>query len=245
MLNVLLILYNFFIISNIYKLLYIISNMIIYNPYNQKIINERAIEAENILKEIPAKYCFITGSFIYNKNYNDIDVFVVSRTKKKIKLENKKAKITFIDFNNLHSLFYHSVSKSCIAKNILPKKELKVTISDYWNVINEAVPTLLNEKDKFHKNIRFLILYTEYFKSGNILDTFELSQKIKTFLDYKQILEYIKKETPLIIKKNSKKSYARRFLYTWAGRYKELLEYKAQNFLYKLTHIISEGFTHG
>ena len=36
--------------------------------------------------------------------------------------------------------------KVCIAKNILPAKQLKVTFSDYWNVINEAIPTLMNEK---------------------------------------------------------------------------------------------------
>ena len=240
----LLILYYLLINGNIYIFLYIISNMIIYNPHSEEIIKERVNEAENILKGIPVKHCFITGSFIYNKRYNDIDIFIISRTKKKIEFKNKKAKVTIIDFNSLYSLFYHSASKSCIAKNILPKKEIKITISDYWNIINEAIPTLLNEKDKFHKNVRFLILYTEYFKSGNVLDTFELSQKINSFSNYKDILEYIKKESPIIIKKNSKKSYARRFFYTWAGHYKELIEYKAQNFLYELTHKISEGFIH-
>src|SRR3989344_1946061 len=140
--------------------------MIIYNPHNQKLVKERIKQAEEILNQISAKHCFITGSFLYKEKYNDIDVFVVSRSKKEIKIKSKKVKVTVIDFNYLYSLFYHSVSKSCIAKNILPTRQLKVTFSDYWNVINEAIPTLMNEKDKFHKNVRFLILYTEYFKTG-------------------------------------------------------------------------------
>ncbi len=210
--------------------------MIIYNPKNQAILKERIKLAEELLNQIPVKYCFISGSFLYKEKYNDIDVFVISRSKKEFRILNEKAKITVIDFNDLHSLFYHSISKSCIAKNILPTKQLKVTFSDYWNVINEAIPTLMNEKDKFHKNVRFLILYTEYFRSGKVLDTFELAEKIHSFKDYQKILEYVKNELTEIIKNNLKFSYAKRFFYTQAGYYKDLREYDAQSFLYELVH---------
>ena len=219
--------------------------MIIYNPRSEDIIKERIEQAEAILNEIPAKYCFITGSFLYKENYKDIDVFLISRTKKTLKSANKKVKITVLDFNDLHSLLYHSISKSCIAKNILPKKPLKVTLSNYWNVINEAVPTLLNTKEKFHKNVRFLVLYTEYFKTGAILDTFELAQKINSFRDYKEILAYIKTEVPKVISTGAKPSYLKRFFYTQAGYYKDFCEYDAQNFLYTLTHEVTRGAAHG
>ena len=154
-------------------------------------------------------------------------------------------KITTLDFNDLYSLFYHSVSKSCIAKNILLTKQLRVTLSDYWQVINEAIPTLLNEKDKFHKNVRFLILYTEYFKTDEVLDTFQLYEKISSFKDYKEVMEYIKRELPNIINNHAKPSYVKRFFYTQAGYYKELKEYAAQRFLYELTHEVARGITHG
>jgi len=213
--------------------------MIIYNPEN--IIKERIPEANDLLSQIKAKYCFITGSFLYKEKYKDIDIFIITRSKKKIKTSNKKAKITIIDFNDLHSLFYHSISKSCISKDILPKKPLKITISDYWNVINEAVPVLLNQKNKYHKDIRFLILYTEYFKTGNILDAFQLNKKIKEFKNYKEILKYIKKQVPEIIKEKMKKSYTKKFFYTQAGFYKDLIGYNAQRFLYNLTHLITQN----
>ena len=105
--------------------------MIIYNPHNQILIQERIKQAEHILQQISAKYCFITGSFLYKEKYKDIDIFIISRTKKEIKINNPKVNITILDFNDLHSIFYHSLSKSCIAKNILPQKPLKVTLADY------------------------------------------------------------------------------------------------------------------
>ena len=69
--------------------MYIISNMFIYNP--QHILTKRIPEAEAILKDIPAKYCFISGSFLYKENYADIDVFVISRSEKTLKSKEVKA----------------------------------------------------------------------------------------------------------------------------------------------------------
>lgn len=215
--------------------------MIIYNPQNKLILNKRIKKAQEILDSIPAKYCFITGSFLFNESYKDIDIFVISRTKKKIKINNNKINLTIIDFNDLYSLFYHSISKSCIAKNILPKKPLKVTIADYWNVINEAIPTILNEKNKYHKNIRFLVLYTEYFKNNQILDTYKLKKKIQSFKNFKEILKYVKNETPDAINRHTKKSYIKKYFYTQAGHYKGLIEYESQKYLYELSHNIIKG----
>lgn len=219
--------------------------MIIYNPSNEQLLDERLNEAQALLDQIPAKHCFITGSFLFKRDYNDIDIFAITRKKLNVQFTNKKAKLTIIDFNDLYSLFYHSISKSCISKNILPTRPLKVTLSDYWGVINEAIPTILNRKDKFHKDIRFLILYTEYFKNGVILDTFQLTRFIAGIKSHKEILEYVKKELPGIMREHGKISYLKRFFYTQAGYYKDALEYPAQRFLYELTHFITRGVAHG
>ncbi|MEK6816594.1 MAG: hypothetical protein AABY09_03200 [Nanoarchaeota archaeon] len=219
--------------------------MIIYNPHNEKITAARVRMAQVLLDEIPAKYCFITGSFLYKEKYNDIDVFVVTRSRKDIRISNKKAKVTVIDFNDLYSLFYHSVAKGCIAKNILPMRPLKATVSDYWHVVNEAVPTILNQKDKYHKDVRFLVLYTEYFRTGDVLDTYQLDRRIKEFKDYNDVLRYINMNVPSLIGKQRKKSYLKRFFYTQAGYYKDLRGYSAQSFLYDLAHSVTKGLVHG
>jgi hypothetical protein len=217
--------------------------MIVYNPNNERIILERIAQAGELLSQIPAKHCFITGSFLYKEKYRDIDVFVITRSKRKMAVKNPKVKINRMDFNSLYSLFYHSASKSCIAKNILPHRPLKVTIADYWRVINEAVPAILNEKNKHNKHIRDLMLYTEYFKTGSVMDTFQLSQRISHIKRCKEILQYIIKEIPVIICNKIKKSYAKRFFYTQAAHYKQLQEYKAQRYLYRLTHLIARGIS--
>ncbi len=214
--------------------------MIIFNPHNPEKIKKRLTEIEELLNQLPTKHCFITGSFLDKERYKDIDIFVISRSKK-IRLHNKKAKITTLDFNDLHSLFYHSLCGSYVSKNILPTKPLKVTLSDYWHVVNEAIPTILNNKDKFHKDIRFLVLYTEYFLSGKILDTFGLRKKISQFKSHEELLNHVKENVPKIMLKKAKKSYIKRFFYTQAGYYKDSLDYKAQRYLYNLTHSITKG----
>ena len=212
--------------------------MIIYNP--ESMIKERIEEAKSILAALPYKYCFITGSFLYCKKFKDIDLFIITRSKKKPKL-NKKIKATIIDFNDLHSLFYHSISKMCVAKNILPKKPLRTTIADYWNIINETIPTLLNEKTNFHKSIRSLILSTEYLKNNNILDSPNLKAKINTFTNYKQVLKYIKEESPKAIINHANKNYIKRYFYTQAAFHKQNISYKGQKDLYDISHAIVQG----
>lgn len=213
--------------------------MYVYGPEN--ILKHRIQAAAEILRTIPAKYCLISGSFLHKEKYHDIDIFVISRTKKSMPKSTTKVNIHIIDFNDLYSLFYHSITKSCIASNILPTKPLKVTIANYWEVINEAIPTLLNNRDKFHKHIRSLILYTEYFQTGQIPDSFELDQKIHEFKNTKEIIQYINKNIPTIIRKHATKSYRKRFFYTKASIYKEHQEYEAQRFLYQLTHSIARS----
>ncbi len=217
--------------------------MIIYNPHQEKILTERIKIVETLLQQLPYRYCFITGSFLHQEKYKDIDLFVISRSKKRITLTDKKVKITLLDFNQLSSLFYHSISKSCLAKNLLPSRPLKVTLTDYWRVINEAIPTLLNQKEKYSKEIRSLILYSEYFKSKEILDTFQLSQKINQFQSYREVLTFVETEIPTILAQNNTKSYLKKFSYTQAGYYQEHQEYPAQEFLYQLTHLIAKEVT--
>ena len=219
--------------------------MIIYNPSNKEMIKERIAEADKILNEVKARTVFITGSFLFKKEYKDIDVFIITRSKKEFKSKNPKVKITKIDFNKLHSLFYHSISKSCIAKNILPKKQLRVTAADFWNITNEAVPMIFNEKKNFRKDIRYLILYIEYFLKGEILDSYTLSQKVESFKEYKDVLNYLKSNLPSAILNKVNKGYVKRFFYTQSGFYKDSLNYESHKYLYDLSHSVIKEAVNG
>lgn len=204
--------------------------MYIYQP--EHILPERIKQAEEILKQIPVKHAFISGSFLFSHKYNDIDLFVISRSKNKFSLP-KGVKLNHLDFNQLYSLFYHSLIKICVSKSILPVRPIKTTIAHYWNIINEIVPEYLNYQNL--KQLRSLILYTEYYKNNHILDSKELYFLTK---DLKDPLGYILKEVPGIMTKIGKFSYLKRFFYTQAGFYKDI-EYDSQKYLYQLTHSIT------
>jgi len=212
--------------------------VIVFNPPNKELVSKRLVLAESILNKLPVKHCFISGSFLFKQDYKDIDVFVVSRTKKKITLKNPKVKISFIDFNNLHSLFYHSLQGSYISKSFLISKSLKVTFSDYWKVINESIPNLLNNKKDFKKSIRSLVLYTNYFSKGIILDSFQLTKGMNSFKDYKSVLKYLDVQVPIIANKKIKKSYLKRFFYTQSGFYRNPSGFEAQRYLKHLSELI-------
>ncbi len=203
-------------------------------------IRKREKVAQAIFDQLPYRYVFITGSFISKEHFKDIDVFVISRSKKKHK-PIPDANIQFIDFNDLHSLFYHSIKKQCIAKNILPIKPLKVTMADYWDVINEGYPTLINEQKNFRKHIRGIVLYIHYFTSKEILGSIDLDKRISQFKEYTDVERYIGESLPRSMSKITTKSYRKRYFYTQAASYKDLFEYEAYKFLYDLSHQIAKA----
>jgi regulator of sirC expression with transglutaminase-like and TPR domain len=76
---------------------------------------------------------------------------------------------------------------------------------------------------------------------GRVLGSFELSCKINGFKDYKEILNFVEENVPVVVNKKIKKSYLKRFFYTQAGFYKDMKSYSSQRFLYNLTHLITRG----
>lgn len=226
--------------------------MYIYD--SQNMIPERIKEAETILKKIKVKHAFITGSFLYEKEYEDIDLFIISRSKKikeydkhwgKELTGNPDVAVQIIDFNTLHSLFYHSISKSCVSKNTLPKKALKQTMSHYWDIINVTVPEILNNKKNFRKFIRSYVITTHYIKYNKILTSYELRKKIFQYKDYISVLDEIFSDTPEIFRKNLKKTYIKRLFYEWAGQYKRFFEDSGQRYLYLICQKIYRGVING
>jgi len=214
--------------------------IITYNPQNRKILKGRKEKAEEIFDELPYRYCFISGSFLFSNDYKDIDVFVITRSNKKVHLEDEKINVQVIDFNDLYSLFYHSVKKTCLAKNILPEKDLKTSIKEYWDIVNESLADARNKKKNFSKQIRSLILYTHYLVEDEILDSYDLIRISRKLNTVKKIENYMEENAPKGIARNSKKSYIQRFFYSFASRYKDLLDYKGMEKMYDLTHKIIE-----
>jgi hypothetical protein len=105
---------------------------------------------------------------------------------------------------------------------------------------------IFNEKKTFQKDIRYLVLYTEYLLNGVILDSYSLTKRVDGFKDYRSVLDYIKKNVPAAITKNTCNNYIKRFFYTQSGFYKDTLGYESHKYLYDISHnIIKEASIHG
>jgi hypothetical protein len=219
--------------------------MIINNVENKPFLKERINHIEKIFKKIKLKHVFISGSYLYKEKYNDIDVFIISRKKGIEDLEIKGLNIHPIDFNNLHSLFYHSITKSCISKSFLPKKDLKVTITNYWEWINETIPMAYNFPKIIKKESRSVVLYTEYLKTGKILSSKELNEECEKVKDLRKFLEYININVPFVINKHAKKSYIKRYFYNYSKFYKDNMQYNGCEEFIPLIQKITRGKING
>jgi hypothetical protein len=213
--------------------------VIIYNPNETNFIKERIEKAIEILNKLPFKHCFITGSFLYNKKYRDIDIFVITRSNKKVKLP-KKYNLTKLDFNQTNSLFYHSITKSCISKNILIKKRIMTTMSEYWNIIIESVVDSMNEK-KGGKLTRSLILQTKYHNEDIILDSEKLSILSRKINTPSKLIKYVFLKVPKIFRKKCSNSYIKRYFYTYSAYIKKNLDYDSDKIFYKLSKVILQN----
>lgn len=179
--------------------------MFIYSPEN--ILPERLAEVKKILQRVPYKHAFITGSFLYEEEYNDIDVFIISRTKKTFKIEG--CDVHFIDFNQASSLFFHSVTKQCVSKSIIPVKKLRVRISDYWELLNEILTPVAGDIN-MKKETRMAILYTIYLSQGIVLDSYSL----KKYSFEGDLENFLFSYAPAIFRQHMSPSYLKRFFYS-------------------------------
>lgn len=187
--------------------------MFVYSPEN--ILPERLAEAKKILQRVPYKHAFITGSFLYEEEYNDIDVFIISRTKKTFEMEG--CDVHFIDFNQASSLFFHSVTKQCVSKSVIPVKKLRVRVSDYWELLNEILTPVAGDAN-MKKEARMAILYTVYLSQGVVLDSYSL----KKYSFEKNDLEcFLFNHAPSIFQKHMSLSYLKRFFYSRTKYYEE------------------------
>lgn len=145
----------------------------------EHILEERLNDAIVILQKMASKHkgkkVMISGSFLFKKNYNDIDVFVFTKYDK---ADYKKGKlhINYLPESSLESLFFASISSISISNFAYSKKTIfNVTTSDviksYENVVYMLETKQLNIQD-----VRSFLMATEYYSKGIILNPKQLSE---------------------------------------------------------------------
>lgn len=107
--------------------------------------------AKHHLKVLSRKFknrqIIISGSFLYSKNYNDIDVFVISKYQK----NNYKIGQYHINYlTNTNSAFFKSVSKLCITNQVIKQTtpidvSLDKLISLYQEISNDYTKKIIDK----------------------------------------------------------------------------------------------------
>lgn len=173
----------------------------------RNMISKRINRAKRILKELNKK-AFISGSFLYAKKYNDIDVYIISKKRKQYHKENKH--FIFITESDLKLPLFASVAKYSIANFEIPnykiskkRKHLDENILSYQIAIKEI---LENESPN---SLKYLIL--EYYLTikNKLLDSYELSQEYKKIIHSKDNIKQIN----LMLKKIILHSHSKRYIY--------------------------------
>ena len=200
------------------------NNQIFINCKN--IISERIDKAIEILEKIKNEG-FNSGSFLYSKNYNDIDVFIISKRKKEeIKIEG--IHYNFITKKRLKDPIIQSSIRSSISNFLIPKEyELqKLSIFDYMNLFQETSLMIMKEKDD-KKDVRDMMFHYLNIKNKDIISGEFLHQKISIFMEFskEKKLEKLKEMIKYLLK-NYRKNYLRKELYS----YNKILKEDINNF---------------
>jgi len=148
------------------------------NVNGKELIKEsRLKKAIKIIHKLEQKHkgkkIILSGSFLFNKEYSDIDVFIFSKYNKE---EYKKGKIhvTFLPESALESLFFSSLYQISVSNfNYTKKSEFAIELNGILQTYELLINTILNRED-YEKNLRDFILQTEYISQNVILNPKQL-----------------------------------------------------------------------
>lgn len=182
---------------------------------------ERVAEAKKILKELGEARAFISGSFLYKKDYRDIDIFVLAKKRESHYAKNQH--FNFITKKLLQHPIYLSSLKYSVStfspEEIHPKwkrPSLEEVLMTYQLAINE----ILNKEEE--RTLRELLFMYHFYVGGVVLSSFALYQRSEELIK-KAATEKIT-EINETMKKLVLKLYTKSYLYVYLGRFVKMLK---------------------
>ncbi|MBT3408206.1 hypothetical protein HN415_06010 [Candidatus Woesearchaeota archaeon] len=173
---------------------------------NTKVSKKTMEIAEKILNSINYD-AFISGSFLFNKKYNDIDIFIISKKQSKGVVEIKdidkiKLHFTYISKKDLLDPIIQSAAKSSVSNFYINNdyNMPKFGLFDYINIFQE-IGLLIIQKKEDEKDIRNIMLHYLLAKNHNLPSSKEIYFKSNLFLklNQKNKLSKLKKMLKIIL----------------------------------------------
>lgn len=164
----------------------------------EKINSERLEISKKYLKELSRKFkgkhVFISGSYLYNKMYNDIDVFVVLKYEKDDQFINR-FHINYLTEDVYNSLFFSSIKKLCVSNRKINSFEIKekINVSTFISIYQELFNDLDRGFEGVKKTLREFILQASFISKEPIHNSIELKNQVDSIIRLKKPKELVKK----------------------------------------------------
>lgn len=149
----------------------------------EDIIKERIPQAVKILNKFSRKHknqkIMLSGSFLFNEKYNDIDIFIFSRYKKE---DYKKGKLhaNFLPESALDSLFFSSLSQISISNfRYAAKTEFTIKLEDILHIYELLINFALSKRE-YAPELREFFLEIEYLSKKVVLSPKQLYELRRT-----------------------------------------------------------------
>ncbi len=204
----------------------------------EKMIPERVEKTKIILKEINQPKAFISGSFLFNKEYNDIDIYIIGRHRKSYRKDKKH--FTVITEKDLRNPLFISALKYSIA-TFKPTTEPLIkreAFGEIFFIYKWVINQILDQEDQ--KEIRNLIFQYYLQVQKKILDARELDtrfKEVKALSDDKKIHE-VNQMTKKILRATFSQNYLYNVLSVESKAIKKIKKgYNQDNFLIYLNFI--------
>jgi hypothetical protein len=171
--------------------------------FNSKNEIRNKTECIKIMRKINRKFrdkkILISGSFLYNKSYNDIDIFVVLKYDKDDYIDfniikGEKLHINYIKEQDLGTLFFKSIASLSVSNFEISnffKNEYEVRIDNYISMFLELLNDIKENPKSLRKMLRTFILEAEYISTTNILNSKQISNIVKVIESRKNISEVV------------------------------------------------------
>ena len=162
----------------------------------EEIIYDRLNQGKKILNKFFRNHkstkIILSGSYLWNKKYNDIDLFIISKYKKK-DFKKNKLHVNYILEEDMDTIFFSSIMKISITNfNYLKKKKFKLDIFDLISIYQELIIYLLKKED-YKEELRNFILYSTYLSSNVILNSKQINLLFEKIDNSKNKIEIIQK----------------------------------------------------
>lgn len=148
------------------------------------LISERIDKAKQILSNLKRKFkdkiMFISGSFLYSKNYADIDVFVVSKYEKD-DFKIKNISINYISESFFDTILFQSVKQCAVSTHSLDYSlKEDITLSDYIRTYEQVFFDVFKKND-YKDTLRNFLLSSYYMKTNVIPSSKEIYFEYQKF----------------------------------------------------------------